>query len=63
MDCFGDETLIEPAGHTKSELDMIESDKSWDSWGMFTLSEKYKDKDETTLHSLLLFTSYCGLCI
>jgi hypothetical protein len=46
VDCFGDEALIEPAGHTKSELDMIaKADKSWDSWGMFTLSEKYKDKD------------------
>jgi hypothetical protein len=45
VDCFGDETLIEPAGHTKSEFAMTESDKSWDSWGMFTLSEKYKDRD------------------
>ena len=44
-DCFGDETQIEPAGNTKSELAMKELDKSWDSWGMFTLSEKYKDRD------------------
>lgn len=44
-DCFGDETQIEPAGNTRSELAMKELDKSWDSWGMFTLSEKYKDRD------------------
>ena len=46
LDCFGDETLIEPAGNTESELHMKQSDKSWDSWGMFTLSEKYKDRDK-----------------
>ena len=44
-DCFGEETQIEPAGNTRSELGMKELDKSWDSWGMFTLSEKYKDRD------------------
>jgi len=36
-DCFGDEIQIEPAGRTRSELAMKESDSSWDSWGMFTL--------------------------
>jgi len=45
LDCFGEETIIEAAGNTKSELDMKKS-KSWDSWGMFTLSEKYKDRDK-----------------
>ncbi len=45
LDSFGEETLIEPAGNTRSELAMKELDKSWDSWGMFTLSEKYKDRD------------------
>ncbi len=46
LDCFGDDILIEPAGNTELELHMKNSDKSWDSWGMFTLSEKYKDKDK-----------------
>ena len=46
VDCFGEESQIEPAGHTKSELDMTTIDKSWDSWAMFTLSEKYKDRDQ-----------------
>ena len=46
VDCFGEETVIEPAGHTSSELGIIDLDKSWDSWSMFTLSEKYKDRDQ-----------------
>jgi hypothetical protein len=46
VDCFGEETLIKPAGHTESELRMIRSDNSWDAWGMFTLSEKYWDRVE-----------------
>lgn len=45
-DCFGDETIIEPAGRTSSELAMAQSDSTWDSWGMFSLSEKYKDRDQ-----------------
>jgi hypothetical protein len=45
-DCFGDKTVIEPAGRTSSELAMSESDSSWDSWTMFSLSEKYKDRDQ-----------------
>jgi hypothetical protein len=47
IDCFGDETIIEPAGSTSSEVAiMTESDRTWDSWGMFSLSEKYKDRDQ-----------------
>jgi len=46
IDCFGDETIIEPAGRTSSELSMSESDSGWDSWTMFSLSEKYKDRDQ-----------------
>lgn len=46
IDCFGDETIIEPAGRTSSELAISESDSSWDSWTMFSLSEKYKDRDQ-----------------
>jgi hypothetical protein len=50
VDCFGDETLVKPAGNTDSELkmkeEMKEKDKSWDSWSMYTLSEKYKKRDK-----------------
>jgi len=48
VDCFGEKTIIEPAGHTSSELSMIpDLDISWDSWGMFTLAKKYKDRDKS----------------
>ena len=46
VDCFGVDTVIKPAGRTDSELEVIKTDSTWDSWGMFTLSEKYWDRAE-----------------
>lgn len=45
IDCFGEETIIEPAGRTKNELDLTAADNSWDSWSMFSLSQKYHDRN------------------
>ena len=45
-DCFGGETTIEPAGRTARERTMAQSDNSWDSWNMFTLSKTYEEKGE-----------------
>ncbi len=45
IDSFGDQTIIEPAGFTAREKKMLENNKSWYSWNMFSLSKKYKDQD------------------
>jgi hypothetical protein len=45
-DCFGEETEIESAGNTDAELNIKELDESWDSWSMFTLSNKYQNRGQ-----------------
>jgi hypothetical protein len=44
IDSFGDTTIIEPAGFTAREQNMLDNIESWNSWNMFSISKKSNDQ-------------------
>jgi hypothetical protein len=54
VDTFGDEIIITPAGKTPQEIDILDSDLSWDSWSPFTLSKKFQSDLRSNTNKLFL---------